>query len=100
MHSGTRSPVSVSDEKVQANQDRFCFKHSYLFITTKNSLFTSDIHYFWNGIDFESVILSKCLYIFTRNSLPKKFESRFFTKWIGLNDFKKVQLVTHIPERV
>ena len=28
------------------------------------------------------------LYIFTRNSLPKKFESRIFTKWIGLSDFK------------
>ena len=49
-------------------------------------LFTSDIHYLWNGFDFESVILSK-LYIFTTNSLPKKLESRIFTKWIGLSDF-------------
>ena len=31
----------------------------YLFLTTKNSLFISNIHYLWNGIDFESVILFK-----------------------------------------
>ena len=42
---GTKSPVSVFDEKLQANQDRVHFKHLYLFLTTKNSLFTSDIHY-------------------------------------------------------
>ena len=29
-----KSPVSVSDEKVQANQDRV-YNHLYLFLTTK-----------------------------------------------------------------
>ena len=36
---------SVSDEKVKANQDRVYFQHLHLFLTTKNSLFTSDIHW-------------------------------------------------------
>ena len=46
VYRGTKSPVSVSDENVQANQDRVYFEHLYLFLTTKkNSLFTSDIHY-------------------------------------------------------
>ena len=30
-----KSPVSVSDEKGQANQDCVYFKHLYLFLTTK-----------------------------------------------------------------
>ena len=60
----------------------------YLFLTTKNSLFTSDIHYFWNAIDFERVILLKFI-LFSRNSLPKKLESRIFTKLIGLSDFNQ-----------
>ena len=48
VYRGTKSPVSVSDENVQANQDRVYFEHLYLFLTTKKiikSLFTSDIHY-------------------------------------------------------
>ena len=35
VYGGKKSPVSVSDEKVQANQDRDYFKHLYLFLTTK-----------------------------------------------------------------
>ena len=40
----TKSLVSVSDEKVQENQDRVYFKHLYFFLPQKNSLFTLDIH--------------------------------------------------------
>ena len=35
----------------------FIFSICIYFLPQKNSLFTSDIHYLWNGIDFESVIL-------------------------------------------
>ena len=59
VHRGTKSPVSVSDEKVQANRDRVYFKHLYLWLTTKIRLLTSDTHYFWNGNDFEGVISLK-----------------------------------------
>ena len=57
------------------------------FLTQKNSLFTSDIHYLWNGIDFESVILVKFIHYYINSSLPNKLESRIFTKWIGLSEF-------------
>ena len=43
VYGGTKSPVSVSNEKVQARSRLFLAL--YLFLTTKNSLFTSDIHY-------------------------------------------------------
>ena len=59
MYGGTKSPVSVSDEKVQANQDRVYFKHLYLFLT-------SDIYYLWNGIGFESVILLKFIHFYKK----------------------------------
>ena len=40
-----KSPVSVSDEKDPANQDSVYFYHFHLFLTYKNNLFTSDLHY-------------------------------------------------------
>ena len=49
MYGGTKSHVSISDEKVKANQDCVYFKDLYLF------LITSDIHYLWNCIDFVKV---------------------------------------------
>ena len=44
MFGGTKSPVSVSDEKVQANEDRvYFFSIRIYFLPQKNNLFTSDI---------------------------------------------------------
>ena len=58
VYGGTKSSVFVSDEKVQANQVAFIFSIIIYFLPQKNSLFTSEIHYLWNGIiNFESVIL-------------------------------------------
>ena len=45
MYGETKSPVSVSDENVQANQDRVYFSICIYFLPLKNSLLTSDIHY-------------------------------------------------------
>ena len=56
VYGGTKPPVSISDEKVHANQ-AFIFSICInLFLTTKNSLFTSNIDYLWNAIDFDSVV--------------------------------------------
>ena len=65
MYKGAKSPVSVSDKKVYANQGRFYFYfyHLYLFLSTKNSLFVSDIQYLWKGIEFEGVILLKFTFL-------------------------------------
>ena len=57
VYEGTKSSVFVSDEKVQANQVAFIFSIIIYFLPQKNSLFTSEIRYLWNGINFESVIL-------------------------------------------
>ena len=84
----TKSPPgSVSDEKVQANRDRVYFQHLYLWLTTKKSLLTLDIHYLRNGDDFEGLILlkfinfhKKCVALKIRLEIRK---SRIFTKWIG-----------------
>ena len=60
VYGGTKSPVSVSSEKIQAYWDRVYFLHLYLWLTTnKNGLLTSDIHYLWNGNDFDGVISLK-----------------------------------------
>ena len=50
---------------------------------TQNSLFTSNIHYLWKGIDFESVIL-----YFYEKFFSYLQKIRIFTKWIGLRDFE------------
>ena len=63
----------------------------------KNSLLTSDIHYLWNGNDFEGVILLKFIN-FTRNLLPKKLDSRFFYEWMGLSDFKAAVRVRGVSD--
>ena len=65
VYKGAKSPVSVSDKKVYANQGRFYFYfyHLYLFLSTKNSLFVSDIQYLWKGIEFEGVILLKFTFL-------------------------------------
>ena len=39
---GMKTPFSVSDGRVQANQGPVYFDHLYIFLSTKN---TSDIHY-------------------------------------------------------
>ena len=57
LSTGNETPVSISDEKVQAKQGQIYFYHLYLFLSTKNSLFTSDINYLKKGINFKSVIL-------------------------------------------
>ena len=62
VHEGTKSPVSVSDEKVQANQDRFILSICIYDLPQKNRLLTSDIHYLWNGNDFEGVISLKFIH--------------------------------------
>ena len=65
VYKGAKSPVSVSDKKVYANQGRFYFffYHLYLFLSSKNSLFVSDIQYLWKGIEFEGVILLKFTFL-------------------------------------
>ena len=61
VYGGTKSPVSVSDEKVQANRDRVYFYISICIydLPQKNRLLTSDIHYLWNGNNFKGVISFK-----------------------------------------
>ena len=67
MYGGTKSPVSVSDEKVQANRDNvYILSICILWFTTKNILFTSDIHYLWNGNNFEGVINFVKVYSFSQ----------------------------------
>ena len=58
VYGGTKLPVYVSNEKVQANRDRVCFWHLICIhvLPQTNSLFSSDLHYLWNGNDFEGVI--------------------------------------------
>ena len=56
VYGGTKSPVSVSDEKVQANRDRVYIAFVFMTYHQKNRLLTSDIHYLWNGNDFEGVV--------------------------------------------
>ena len=55
MHGGTKSPVSVSDGKKIA----FIFSICIYDLPQNNRLLTSDIHYLWNGNDFEGVISLK-----------------------------------------
>ena len=45
VHRGTKSPVSVSDEKVQANRDCIFLSICIYDLPQKNRLLTSDIHY-------------------------------------------------------
>ena len=58
VYGGTKSSVSVSDEKVQTNQDRVYFYD----LPQKNRLLTLDIYYLWNGNDFEVVISLKFIH--------------------------------------
>ena len=66
VYGGTKSHVSVSDEIVQADQDRVFFLAFLFIFITKISLFTSDIHFLWNGIEFESVILFKFIHFYKK----------------------------------
>ena len=54
VYRGTKSPVVVSDEKVQANQDHVYFLHLYLFLTTKKIAYLLQIY-----IIFEMVSILK-----------------------------------------
>ena len=69
----------------QSRSRLFLALNLYLFPTTKNSLFTSDINYLWNGIDFKSVILLKFNHLrepsvrFARSHLPLGGFSRVAT---------------------
>ena len=76
----TRSPVSVSDEKVQAN--RVYFYHFDLFLTTKNNLFTSDYIYSDIGYRFWRCNFGKVYTFLQEIVCLKKLESRIFTEWI------------------
>ena len=58
----TKSPVSVSDEKVQPIKIAFIFSICIYDLPQKNRLLTSDIHYLWNGNDSESVISLKFIH--------------------------------------
>ena len=64
----------------------FIFSICIYDLPQKNRLSTSDIYYLWNGNYFEGVLSLKFTQVFTGNSLPKKLDSRIFTKWIGLSD--------------
>ena len=59
VYGGTKSPVSVSDEKVQAIEIAFIFCICIYDLPQKSRLLTSDIHNLWNGNDFEGVISLK-----------------------------------------
>ena len=63
---GTKSPVSVSDEKVQANQDHLFLAFVLISYHKKNSLFTLDIHIFEMLSIFESVILLKIIQFYKK----------------------------------
>ena len=53
VYGGTKSPVSVSDEK-SSSQSRSRLILVFVFMSYhKKSLLASDIHYLWNGNDFE-----------------------------------------------
>lgn len=45
VYGGMNSTVSVSHEKVQANQRCVYFYRLYLFLSSENNLFTPDIQY-------------------------------------------------------
>ena len=55
----------------------FIFNICIYFFPQKNSLFTSDIHYLWNGIDFENVMLLKLWYILQKNRCLKNLKVEF-----------------------
>ena len=57
----------------------FIFSILYLWLTTKNRLLISDIHYLWISNNFEVVISLKLIHF------HKKLDSQIFTKWIGFN---------------
>ena len=63
-----QTSVSVSDEIVKTNQEynAFIFSICIYFLPQKYSLFTSDKHYLWNGIDFESVFLFKFIHFYKK----------------------------------
>ena len=87
MYEGTESPVSVSNEKAQANQDRVFFKHLDLFPTKKN-VYSLKIYTI-----FKMGAVLKCnfgkVYTFLQEiRCLKKIGSGIFTKYIGLCDFK------------
>ena len=62
VYGGTKSPVSVSDEKVQPNRNRVYYSICIYDLPQKNRLLTSDLHYLCNGNDFEGVISLKVIH--------------------------------------
>ena len=75
-----------SDEKVQDHQYYVYCITMYLFLTTTNCIFTSNIHYHWTGIDFVGVIVLRIKH-FLKNLKPIKMN--FFAKLIELHDLKE-----------
>ena len=72
--------VEISVRRNEISCYRFwwiSFKHLYLFLTTKNTLFTSDIHYVWNGFDFESVMLLKFTHFYKKFVAYKNLKVEF-----------------------
>ena len=59
---GTKSPVSVSDEKIKPIEIAFISSICIYDLPQKNRLLTSNIHYLWNGNDFEGVISLKLIH--------------------------------------
>ena len=58
-------------------------------LTSKNIVFTTNIHYLWNVTDFEGVILKKSIHVYEEFiHLHEKSGGRIFTKQIVLGDFK------------
>ena len=61
LYGGTKSPVSVSDKKLQPIEITLFI--TFVFMTYhKKSLLSSDIHYLWYGKDFEGVISLKFIH--------------------------------------
>ena len=62
VYGGTKSPVSISDEKFKPIEIAFIFSIGIYDLPQKNRLLTSHIHYLWNGYDFVGVISLKFIH--------------------------------------
>ena len=58
VYGGTKSPVSVTSQ----SRSRLFLAFVFMTYHKKNRLLTSDIHYLWNGNDFEGVISLKFIH--------------------------------------
>ena len=85
-----RNHLFPSDEKVQAKSRSHLFL-AFVFMTYHKKIdYWLQIYIIFEMVTILKVLFRKSLYIFTRNLLPKKLDSRIFTKWIELSDFNQI----------